>query len=1319
MMKLAKDPFMLEDHFAAQRQHLQRILRLANELSAGVRENRERWQEQLTGAAQHHVSAREHLQRQLHNAVEQLGDQLTAQLEAARLRFEAGLEQIETQRSQRSDEASRLRSTTIAAANEDAEHAVAQRKDQRAHDRKQLRERLAQFIERCEAATTEWTSVRAAAEAQWRLRQLDFPQLEFPEATSNGSVWSSTLLRQHEAALLHVTETLQSIRHLRAEQYLRESWTVLVLLGAILVTAWPAGIVTGYHPLAWIAACLGISLLTAAVSHGLALRSARGSLRQGTNDVVQELRIAAQSLAQANRTSRSEAQAAKEELERTYRADLEATEAARVKAIADAEQAFQVSMHELEQSFDARLAQLQTAWDDEAAGLRARYRPQQAQQQRFFENLLGQEDTNYQRLRDRVEADGRETEAMLLERWQTAVDDLNLFSRELWRQSREASGGHETLDATTWQPPSQPATTLSVGHYTIPLPALADQLAQRALPEPTPAVLTFPEHGSVALFAEGHEGQVAAIQSLQNATLRYLASLPPGKVRLTICDPVGLGQNFASFMHLADYDERLVGHRIWTEATQIQQRLIDLTEHMENVIQKYLRNEFASIQQYNDHAGEVAEPFRVLVIAGFPHQFTEESTRRLMSILTSGARCGVYTLLAIDDSAALPKNLTLEKVKASTQSFRWHDDRWIAETDPFSDLVLQLDPPPADAKATELIKRVGHLAKDTQRVQVPFSYVAPPADSIWQTHSDDQLVVPLGRVGATQQLALRLGHGTSQHVLISGKTGSGKSNLLNAMITNAALHYGPDQLQFYLIDFKKGVEFKAYAEYRLPHARVIAIESEREFGLSVLQRLDQELRHRGDQFRQQRVQNLAAFRARCPDVAMPRILLIVDEFQEFFVNDDRVAHEASLLLDRLVRQGRAFGIHIVLGSQTLAGAYSLARSTIGQMGVRIALECSSADAHLILSEDNSAARLLGRPGEAIYNDTNGSVEGNHPFQVVWLPDEERNAQLERIQQRADLIEQPSSVGPDPLIVFEGHAAADLSENHQLTKRWEHGPSAADLAAPCVWLGAAIEIKDPTKVTFSRQGGSNLLIVGQAEELASGILGSSIHSLLALAGPGDQAETGVGGMQLVILEAAAQADDHQGWSGLLMGLQQQVTQHVTVAGPRDADATLEQWAEVLETRLADPLAAHPPAFLIVHDLARFRSLQASSDGFGLGGFGGETPQDPAGQLARILREGPAVGIHTLLWADCYHTLSRWFERATLRDFGHRVLMQMSAVDSSHLMDSAAAAQLGSYRAILHDHDRGTMEKFRPYAATPIESLRREHTEAGSEVLSENS
>ncbi len=98
-------------------------------------------------------------------------------------------------------------------------------------------------------------------------------------------------------------------------------------------------------------------------------------------------------------------------------------------------------------------------------------------------------------------------------------------------------------------------------------------------------------------------------------------------------------------------------------------------------------------------------------------------------------------------------------------------------------------------------------------------------------------------VGARRIEHLRLGEGVRQHVLIAGKTGSGKSSLLHTIITAGAARYSPDQLQYFLLDFKKGVEFKVYADSGLPHARVIGIESEREFGRSVLQRLDADCKH--------------------------------------------------------------------------------------------------------------------------------------------------------------------------------------------------------------------------------------------------------------------------------------------------------------------------------------------------------------------------------------------------------------------------------------------------------------------------------------------
>ena len=54
------------------------------------------------------------------------------------------------------------------------------------------------------------------------------------------------------------------------------------------------------------------------------------------------------------------------------------------------------------------------------------------------------------------------------------------------------------------------------------------------------------------------------------------------------------------------------------------------------------------------------------------------------------------------------------------------------------------------------------------------------------------------------------------------------------------------------------------------------------------------------------VQDVARYKKAGGTEAIPRTLLLVDEFQEFFVEDDKISQTASLLLDRIVRQGRAF-----------------------------------------------------------------------------------------------------------------------------------------------------------------------------------------------------------------------------------------------------------------------------------------------------------------------------------------------------------------------------------------------------------------------------
>ncbi|HEV3004450.1 MAG TPA: FtsK/SpoIIIE domain-containing protein, partial [Pirellulales bacterium] len=374
-----------------------------------------------------------------------------------------------------------------------------------------------------------------------------------------------------------------------------------------------------------------------------------------------------------------------------------------------------------------------------------------------------------------------------------------------------------------------------------------------------PALVTFPDHSSLLFKGQG-KARDAAIGIMQAAMLRLATTIPPGKARFVVVDPIGLGQNFAAFMHLGDFDEQLIGARIWTESSQIEQRLADLTEQMEVVIQKYLRNEFETIEAYNEAAGEVAEPFRFLVIANFPANFSEAACRRLLSVVSSGARCGVHTLISVDTKLQLPQGFKLPDLEQHCTNFVWQEDHYVWKAPEFGRLPLVLDQAPPGDVFTSVVRRVGEAAKDASRVEVPFAVIAPKVEEWWTAETRRGIRVALGPAGATKHQFLELGRGTSQHVLVAGKTGSGKSTLLHTLITNLAITYSPEELELYLIDFKKGVEFKTYATYRLPHARVVSVESDREFGLSVLQRLDAELRVRGEKFRDAGAQDVNGYR---------------------------------------------------------------------------------------------------------------------------------------------------------------------------------------------------------------------------------------------------------------------------------------------------------------------------------------------------------------------------------------------------------------------------------------------------------------------------
>jgi hypothetical protein len=138
------------------------------------------------------------------------------------------------------------------------------------------------------------------------------------------------------------------------------------------------------------------------------------------------------------------------------------------------------------------------------------------------------------------------------------------------------------------------------------------------------------------------------------------------------------------------------------------------------------------------------------------------------------------------------------------------------------------------------------------------------------------------------------------------------------------------------------------------------------------------------------------------------------------------------------------------------------------------------------------------------------------------------------------------------------------------------------------------------------------------------------------------------------------------------------------------------AEEVQRRIDADDGAGPAIYLLVYGLQRARDLRPS-EGFGIPSYGEESPEpDLAGQFGTILRDGPEVGVHALVWCDTVTNLNRSLDRRALREFAMRVVFQMTAEDSANLVDTPAASKLGPYRALFYDEDEGRLEKFRPYA-----------------------
>jgi S-DNA-T family DNA segregation ATPase FtsK/SpoIIIE len=196
------------------------------------------------------------------------------------------------------------------------------------------------------------------------------------------------------------------------------------------------------------------------------------------------------------------------------------------------------------------------------------------------------------------------------------------------------------------------------------------------------------------------------------------------------------------------------------------------------------------------------------------------------------------------------------------------------------------------------------------------------------------------------------------HALVAGTTGAGKSELLRAWIASLALLNPPEDVAFVLVDYKGGAAFAECAA--LPHTTGVVTDLDHREVRRVLTSLGSELQRREMLFARAGVTEWAAYRARDPDEALPRLVVVVDEFAGLATElPDFVAGLVSL-----AQRGRSLGIHLILATQRPGGVVS--PEIRANTSLRIALRTTSAGDSADVIDSPAAEGISARtPGRAI------------------------------------------------------------------------------------------------------------------------------------------------------------------------------------------------------------------------------------------------------------------------------------------------------------------------------------------------------------------
>ena len=718
----------------------------------------------------------------------------------------------------------------------------------------------------------------------------------------------------------------------------------------------------------------------------------------------------------------------------------------------------------------------------------------------------------------------------------------------------------------------------------------------------------FPVHvpflgaGHLTLSVDARDPRVAGL--LRGILLHSIATAPAGTVEVVTIDTATVGAAVAPLQPLVD---ARVMTPAATDTAGVNAALAAAEDHVKTALRDRIGTDL------------------VLFIPSAP-DLNQQQRSRLEALAHAGIAARLHILAAGVDELPDATAVTVEEDMrvGHPPTGPWGPGPGLA-------MPVAFETPPDDAWLRSESRRLADRAKAAAVLR--FVDLAPT--ELWTGDPGE----------AVSTIAGRDAHGivelsfddTTPHWLIGGRTGGGKTVFLLDIMYGLAARYAPTDLSLYLLDFKEGVSFTEFTPQPsdpsyIPHAAVVGVESDREYGVAILRELDAEMTRRSVVMKQQGVARYAQL---ARDGRPPRIVCVIDEFQVLFAGNDRLAKEAVALLENLARKGRSYGVHLVLASQTTSGIealYNKRDSIFGQFPLRVALPGANA----VLDPTNNAAAGL-TTGEAVVN-TDGGAPGRD--RRIRFPNAHAEAAALH-QLRHDLWQRRDPRVPEPT-VFYGYAAVHLDDDPV------HRSLTVD-DTPRVLLGRKVDAGLSTAgLTLDPTPGRHLSILGS--DPAGGELLHAAATSLVRQQP--QAR------YLVCATAAGELA-----ADLVAN-----TPAATPVPPAELGAAL---AELADTP--------GPAFLV---------------GFGLDAAG--LDRDGQTALRTVLRTGPSRGVHLLGWWRVLRRFVDDLGMGGKEDVSCSVVLNIAGNDLlGHFGPSVSDWDPRPGRALLVDRHANTTELLVPF------------------------